>query len=616
MNKNINEKIKMYKNKLKKLDLDLPKDKIEKKLLYYKNKIEKLKSEIKLELKNNKKIQKEKIRKINITSLQTPIQATPSSIAWIFNENPVLSIKIDGIFWSADIEQKRKEYMRFDSNKKMKYKSLSKNDLNKIYSKFIPIIPKTWYNIQGEYLEKERQLLIFYFEIEGRKWINLEEMYNELEKYYSSITGFIFKKLENIGDDLILNLEQAKSNILNSNENNLISWFPKKYRSINTKNWNLYLDIIGNVFDKIRKKDVLILYPNDGLVISQNNIGNENNNNNIAIKLKPKEELTIDLFYNGYGKFFSSDKILYNNLFNIDTLKNIKIKKGVYRCYPDKNKKYLVGSLREPGKKANPSYIIDLIVHLYIHYFDIRDLKDNLFNPWYGNINTNKLKDVIPIFNYVQDEENNFISTFKPQRILDIGCGAGGNYVKKLANSNYFENYVGLDKDLVSLFKGRLKVFGDTRFKFLLMDINVPVNEQNEIFKNNLWNNVYEETYNKINNFDTVFCFFSLHYAASTINGWNSIINEINKKTTKNAIMGIFMIDSDLLKEQTEFYEKQKNKLIVNLPHRPKHEEPLLSSKKVISSFNNWNVIREYYNPNHSHNYISALKFLVLQKNN
>jgi len=510
------------------------------------------------------------------TSFRCPIHHSPSTIAYAFNYNPYISIKIDGFF--TEVQQ---------------------ND----YEKYYPVFPSNWTKIIGElYQEKGKQSLLFVFFIEAndKKFNNINEMYQEIETYFNSNinSGIKFKNDEtNIKNDMLHNISLAVE-WREKNSSLLLDdmlWFPKKYWKLNTTNWNDYIEQLNDIYNFVNNKSLNSLIKNDGIVISPFVPTIKKN----FIKIKPINEMTIDLFCHR-GKFYSKNRTDYTNIMRNYNPHNYKTG-SVYRLAPDSNGYYYPICEREITKKPNPDTIIEDIIYKQKHYFNLLQLK-NLYNdPWYKGLNKNSLNEVLPLFEFTQKVYLSIIDKMKNGLILDIGCGSMGRYYNLLKESKDLNLYVGLDIDLAKLHEAQTKIMFDLRFKYMLLDISYRWNRQQDKF-GSIWNTYFHDVVKLNQKFDNIISIFSSQYANINKQTWNNYVNEINFRSKIGTKLFFMWIDYTKIKEEkqiTKYYEYDKNMDVIKimLPHRETHIEPKLGNE-IIDSFVNkgWNIDNDMNN--------------------
>jgi SAM-dependent methyltransferase len=362
-------------------------------------------------------------------------------------------------------------------------------------------------------------------------------------------------------------------NATNEKEKGLI-WFPKKYWKLNTMNWNTYIEQLQDLFDFVTF-NVTSLISHDGLVISTN-VSSQTKN---LIKLKPKEDLTIDLFFNGRS-FFSKERTDYYAI--IDKYKPSEYEYGaVYRLAPTKNNKFVPVYKREKGKKPNPDYIISDILFKCNNYFEIGQLKDLYDLPWHNDIIHSGLEKVQPVFDYIQRIYDSVLTQLNRGSVLDIGCGSMDQYHTHFM-SRATTQYVGMDIDLAKLHEAQVKVRYDTRFKFVLGDMTCQFTLFNERFPNNIWNTYFYNMVKPNQTYDNIISIFSSQYANTTPKTWANYVDEINSRSKPGTRLFFMWIDSSMISKMkdSDFYSfySEKNFLQVKLPHKKPYSEHGLGS--------------------------------------
>ena len=333
-------------------------------------------------------------------SFRCPVHQSPSAIAYSYTYEPYISLKIDGIF---------KDIIRCE------------------YDRYYPIFPNTWTKIEGECYQISDDIIIlyvFYIEVTGKRFDKLSDMCEEIEQYFKENCDnkIVFNHNSDIKsdmrDDINLSYKWVKSY-----KGKKLLWFPKRYWKLDTCTWNNYIDQLDSLFKFVNTENIRSLIRHDGLVITPNCPSL----NKSLIKIKPRNDMTIDLFFNG-KKFFSIERDDYTNIIGKYDQKEYQ-SGSVYRLAP-RDGYYFPIYRRELGKRPNPNNIIMDIIYKYYNYFEISQLK-NLYNvPWYSPIIKEGLIEMIPVFNYTQYIYNNILSHMNYGNVLDIGCGSMGQYYK------------------------------------------------------------------------------------------------------------------------------------------------------------------------------------------
>jgi SAM-dependent methyltransferase len=485
-------------------------------------------------------------------TFRCPVHQSPGSIAHSFNYEPYVSLKIDGIFQEVSVSE---------------------------YEMYYPVFPPTWTKIEGEYYQKDTHppiLYVFYIESSEKQFSNVEEMYHEIETYFikhiiDSDIVVDFEPKPTIANDMVHNINESYMwrdvDPRDLRKPKGLLWFPKKYWKLNTMNWNTYIEQLDDLFHFVTS-NVTSLISHDGLVISTNVSSLTKN----LIKLKPKEELTIDLFFNGRS-FFSKERTNYFDI--IVTFKPSEYEYGaVYRLAPTNNNKFVPVYKREKGKKPNPDYIISDILYKCNNYFEIGQLKDLYDVPWHNDIIPSG-----PVFDYIQRIYHSVLAQMNGGSVLEIGCGSMDQYHKHFM-SKATTQYVGIDIYLAKLYEAQVKVRYDTRFKFVLGDITCPFNKWNERFPNEIWNTYFYNMVNPNQTFDNIISIFSSQYANSTPETWSTYVGEINARAKPGTRLFFMWIDSSKIKGSSSFYsfDSEKNSLQVTLPHKKAYSEPGLGT--------------------------------------
>ena len=227
----------------------------------------------------------------------------------------------------------------------------------------------------------------------------------------------------------------------------------------------------------------------------------------------------------------------------------------------------MVQSRRMDKKTANPSKIVDLILHQHN-------------NP----INFNK---IVSIFKNTKLYYQNFIKIEKPKtevfiskysnsnRIIDIGCGFKCQKNSKLMKSKY---YLGVDIDSKIEYE-----------KMILLNLEYNWHEQLKLLNNDIpWHS-----------FDNILMINSIQ---NIYKNQDHCIQNINKLARRGCIMIIKFLDWDLLKlinkdiikHKTNFVriiDEKKIKYYYSNVHVKPKEEHVYSSNDIKSMFKSWKVI-------------------------
>jgi len=567
-------------------------------------------------------------------SFRHPMHAKPELIAQTFNPSyePQLTIKIDGVFYNNKSTQ------------------------------FFNTLPAHWRSIEGELYRPRPDVppLLFIFKVTvptlhiagqncspesladpSSKELSISEMMRELNHCAGIPNRIEIPEIPNRGRfnvdevseifarDIIQkfrrNLEQAfryrdtpEEGYTISNEAYLwegeeninrhvtnCKWVPKLYIDLmpyiqqgnlsHSDKWNLYVKTLDHVFKLITEPANRDFIKHDGLVITPNPP-----NKCCLVKIKPKEEMTIDLKYNGNQQFTSGDGIDASSL--IDQLSRQEIvldRDSVYRCYPNEGSLFVPREKREPGKTANSYNHCLEIQSLHRRYFDLSELVDiNKLPPWYVDENINR-DQLTHLYSYSQGIYKAYIhhmvEKYKDNErasILDIGCGSAGQYAREF--SEWKGGYLGIDIDISKLAEGEQKfqkLPGRREYvRFIPININIPWDRatQDRFFNDRgLWGKFYGEYYdNHLNTslvsssesvfaptsagggsaaggggativphadskiFKIVLSIFSSHYSNNTQTTWDQYVSEINKRTETGSELFIMFLDSDKIEDK------------------------------------------------------------------
>lgn len=534
---------------------------------------------------------------MNKITFKAPHHQSPENIAYSFTYQPYVSIKIDGVFHSVKIFEKKK---------------------------YFPIFPYDWIQIEGEYYEfpnGNKILYIFYVQSNKKKLDTLELISTEIENTFINLTKFNKKSSSiKIEDQLRDNIEKSIEwiDINKKNKTQSILWFPKKYCKLDTSSWNKYILQLDSIFNYCHTKIITNLIKHDGIVVTPN----ISKPKNTIIKIKPIEEMTIDLMFDG-KTFVSSDGTSYKDYIYDKNMSNYKVG-TTYRLGPRKDGKYIVYAEREKWKKPNSDGLVIAIFYRVNNFFEIKQLLDLYINPWYGNMNLSEIDKVIPLFKFSQSIYIQILSSLNTGNILDIGCGSMGQYHKTLLNPQ-LKQYIGMDIDLVKLHEAKINTEFSGIFNFLLFNYAYSWDKQDEYFPNHLWNTYYKNLVNYNILFDNIISIFAVQYANQTLESWNMFVDAINKRTKKGAKLFFIWLDLDKINKNNEYYQLSSNKkeITITLPHRDKHTEPTLGYKQIYNSFSKkWSHNKQLEKIKSIdidtsvpiYKYIQAINWIVLEK--
>lgn len=424
---------------------------------------------------------------------------------------------------------------------------------------------------------------------------NLEEAfrYRDTAVQGSDVGGVVVREYSNRGDAYPWEGEEN----INRHVTNC-KWVPKLYIDLmpyiqqenlsHSDKWNLYVKTLDRILQLITEPVNRDFIKHDGLVITPNPP-----NKCCLVKIKPKEEMTIDLKYNGNQHFSSGDGIDVSSFIDPTYLEQLSRGtvqldiNGVYRCYPNAGSLFVPLEKREEGKSANGHNHCLEIQSLHRRYFNLSELVDiNKLPPWYVDENINR-EQLTHLYGYSQGIYKAYIhhmvEKYKNDRrasILDIGCGSAGQYVREF--SQWTGGYVGIDIDISKLAEGEQKfqkLPGTLKYvRFIPININIPWDRatQDRFFNDQgLWGKFYGEYYdNHLNTslvsagsvasaaggggavdaaskiFKIVLSIFSSHYSNNTQTTWDQYVREINSRTESGSELFIIFLDSDKIEDK------------------------------------------------------------------
>ena len=412
--------------------------------------------------------------------------------------------------------------------------------------------------VKAEYIEELELYLIFDIDIPNTSIVTRYEILRDNHKYTKNSSLVSIKNM----DDLIseINKEQIIFNkFLDDTKNDKIRWYPKV---------SFLVENCSNEFKQQLIKDGSLInnyeikYNCDGMILSPL----MNNYNFRDIKIKPREFMTIDLFFDGIN-WLDKDKNKYNNIISIKI--NVKSNK-IYRCYPIANL-YEPREIRFDKKHANNADIINMIRTLY--NFDYPKSLISLENPYYQLTRSKNLeKNFITILQEQSKILENQIEQLNPDSSktwLDLGCGKGKLiYIIKKYNP---KKYIGLDIDINILLTNIYKMDEYDWVKFNPCDL------RGNWFDNIKWYNIQNMK------FDYIVLNFSLMHLFESDYFWSQL-KSVCKPTTKilfNVVSENIKIQDFSMKEA--YMKYRNNKVIYYFPwaHTKEVEENIISKDSL-----------------------------------
>ena len=319
---------------------------------------------------------------------------------------------------------------------------------------------------------------------------------------------------------------------------------------------------------------------NDGWILIDSNYTN-------ILKIKPKNNMTIDLLYIN-THLYDAQKNYYQFKSNIELINNT-----IYRCYyNEQTNVWNPIDIRTDKIKPNNVSICEYIEKYHSYLWNFNDI--NKLSPYYHKYSIRQ--------NYNRDITNRIKGY-----VLDLGCG-----FKQLKF-----NYVGIDIDPKLLDKKKNNIY--------ISDLSKPwhINYQSNImnyFPNiNDFNTKYNNT-----KFDTILIINSIHYLLGENN--DELFKNINKYSHKNSIIIIKFLDMELLKTlfidtniinyNASFVKKNGDyiKLFYNWCHEIPIIEKLYSKNHIELLVNKYGWQIDSYNYNNLDNYSYLSKWELYLK--
>ena len=401
------------------------------------------------------------------------------------------------------------------------------------------------------------------------------ELLKRYHPYFPEESSVWFHDIVNLDEGELQVEKEALMEYIEINKHKNGLWWPKSVYKMNTFDihYNLLLD---NSFYNVFPTDGWVIYTDEQIY-----------------KIKPKEHMTIDLLYKN-NTFMSREGFLID--YKIDNMEDIKDNK-IYRI-KKVDEKWIIDSLREDKKLANPIKIVDMIIKQIRVPIDFKTIinvfkQKKLYYQVLGNTSGKSKKDDI-------------LCKFSRQNnIIDIGCGFKMRFNAKLMKAN---SYVGIDIDpkindnnLVFLnikhnWKYQLDLLNNNEMiRWGSYDNIVMINSIHNIYSNE------EENIKNINRLANRGCIMIIKYL-----DWE-MLRKINKNTIINNSNFVRIIDP--LQTITYYYSNIHNKPIT---------EHVYTTKDLKTMFSNWNVIFEEKKELKNNlptweNYENCFKYICLQ---
>lgn len=422
----------------------------------------------------------------------------------------------------------------------------------------------------------------------------------EYEYVENSNKKYIFNSSNNIIHDITYYDDLKRMIIQDRNDTINKSIINKPYYRL-SDNILLHIDELINFKNEI--------YPTDGWIVICDKF------NDLTLKLKPLEHMTIDLYYNKSKDGWYTRENKKINIEVDNNSQNIMIQSGIWRLYW-RNYKWVPEDRRYDKKKANSYKIVKYIIDFIHKPFDIIDavlLLSN--NDLYYQKSTNlKTQSTCEYIKYNNELIQSIIKKYckENDNVLDIGCGKG-KYV--INNTKWF----GIDKDLGALYKPNIK-YDNFNGVWLDFTIKWEPNKQTNLL-GNLWsyykNSLYELKQNK---YDIVLWLYSIHFCY-TFDQLNLVFNEINNITKTDSLLILNLVRKDFnYIETSNGYISRRDDILTRYYdwcNTKESIERIWDLRDILLAANNkWYIydiidfddINNEWNEWHKNNYICVMK--------
>jgi hypothetical protein len=420
-------------------------------------------------------------------------------------------------------------------------------------------------NIKAEYIESHDLYLVFDCDT---KMSNADK-YNLLRSNHYMTSGESMKQVNSMSQ--LVEYIETERDIFNSfmeKDYDNYRWYPKAAWEVITMDEKFINDMYEFINETSEYNSMILMneyYENDGFIISPTDSDKE-------IKVKPRSLMTIDLEYNGKN-FIDRD----NNNYNIK-VDNVKLQKGVYRCYPVGDD-FVAKEFRYDKKKPNPYDVVNNIINLSkINYCIKKPL-------YYHNVEFKNNKKWNRI---VKDNMSNLVNVnnfmYRNETVLDLGCGKS----KVLKLNIDYKTYTGYDFDVYVLLKNMKNKVSNKDIRFNYVDLS------------NDWNNTKDKFY------DVKYKKYMNIYAINSLMHFNTELfwEQIDKVSVKGTrfLFNILQSNKEINWADDNSYIRVNNdnvELFVELFFENVHSKPL---------------IEKYVTINDIEKYLKQYKFKIIYK--
>jgi hypothetical protein len=345
------------------------------------------------------------------------------------------------------------------------------------------------------------------------------------------------------------------------------------------------------------------IYLTDGWILVNDNF------DDLIIKLKPLEHMTIDLYYNSGNKKWLTRE---NKVIDIKIDENIQ--SGIWRLYW-KNFRWVPEDRRYDKKRANNYKVIKYIIDFINKPFKIFDVIEMLSQQelYYQVSNNPKSKSTCDYIKYNNEWIRSIIGKYcnKGDYVLDIGCGKG----KYVMNDT---KWYGIDIDLGSLYKPNNR---HDNFVGIWMDFSMKWDPNIQTMRlGKLWSYYRTGLYEmKQNKFDVVLWLYSIHFCY-TMNQLIMIFQEIDMITKTDSLLIINLLKKDFegLKTSNGYIRRKDDVLVryYDWCNTKESIEKIWDIKEILIASKKWYIfdmidfddIDNEWNEWHKNNYICILK--------
>lgn len=330
----------------------------------------------------------------------------------------------------------------------------------------------TMHSVNAEFIEDLDLYLVYDIDLNNTDYIERYDYLRSLHPYTKDSTIETVSTFDDLKEKVKLERKRLESFLDQPYKNFRVypkaSWIVKDFKS------KINSEILENI---IEMKDYNFIcnegpYLNDGFVITPFDGSRE-------LKVKPKDQHTVDLYFDGKN-WTDRDKKIWENI-SYDSKFNGDFKDKIWRCYPifdNDMVSFEPKDYRFEKEKPNPYSVVNNINKLCkVDWKLITTTDYEKNNFYYHNRNLNHDDIFTDLKNKQKEILTDVLERVNPDlnmKWLDLGCGSG-KLLKHIKSYNPKE-YVGLDFDINQLIQGVKRIDKNQQFmnfaRLAIADLN------------------------------------------------------------------------------------------------------------------------------------------------